>query len=265
MIDGPRPRRRIDTTVPHSARIWNYWTGGKDYYEVDRIAGDRYLDTYPPMRRFPPESRDWLRRAVTFLAQEEGARQFLDLGAGLPTSNNTHQIAQRIAPECRVVYVDHDPLVITHVDALLTSTPEGASSYVEADMEDTDLVLRGAGDTLDLSAPVAVVISDVLGHIVDWDEALGLVHRVMEALPSGSWLALSHSTAADEKHRRVQEEYNRSGAIPYIFREPSQTVELFAGLELVDPGYTSWPRWKPEATTGTATDRAGWGGVARKP
>ncbi|MBO8191349.1 SAM-dependent methyltransferase [Streptomyces oryzae] len=266
MTNASRPRRKIDTTVPHSARIWNYWTGGKDYYEVDRIAGDRYIDNYPPMRLFPPESRDWLRRAVTFLTRDEGARQFLDLGAGLPTSNNTHEIAQRIAPECRVVYIDHDPLVITHVEALLTSTEEGATAYVEEDMENTDLVLQGAAETLDLSKPVAVVISDVLGHIVDWDEALGLVRRLMDRLPSGSWLAMSHSTAADEKHREVQEEYNRSGAIPYIFREPSKTVQLFDGLELIDPpGYTSWPRWMPDADTGTATDRAGWGGVARKP
>ncbi|MEU6484925.1 SAM-dependent methyltransferase [Streptomyces sp. NPDC046887] len=256
---------RIDTSVAHSARVWNYWLGGKDHFAADRAAGDAYREKYPLIETFARESRDFLRRTVTYLARDAGIRQFLDLGAGLPTVDNTHEVAQRLAPESRIVYVDHDPLVLLHVHALLTSTPEGATAYVEADMRDTDAVLDGAARTLDLSAPVALVISDVLGHIVDWDEALSLVRRLVDRLPSGSYLALSHSTAGDEVHRAVQDEYNSSGAIPYVFREPETTVAFFEGLHMVEPGMVSWPNWRPDENTGTTTARAGWGAVARVP
>ncbi|MER6915607.1 SAM-dependent methyltransferase [Streptomyces sp. NPDC000594] len=258
------PPGKIDTSVPHSARVWNYWLGGKDHFPADQAAGDAYRERYPDIEPFAQESRGFLVRSVSHLARE-GVRQFLDVGAGLPTVNNTHEVAQRIAPECRVVYVDHDPLVLLHVEAMGISTSQGAMDYVLADMRDTEAVLAGAARTLDLSLPVGLVISDVLGHIVDWDDALGLVRRLVERLPSGSYLALSHSTAADETHRAVQEEYNNSGAIPYIFREPEQTKAFFDGLELVEPGYVSWPNWRPDATTGRLTERAGWGGVARIP
>jgi hypothetical protein len=261
----PMKPGEIDTSVPHSARVWNYWLGGKDHYPADAEAGDAYASKYPDIVPMARESRSFLVRSVTYLAKEAGVRQFLDLGAGLPAADNTHQIVQRIAPESRVVYVDHDPLVLRHVRAMGASSSDGAMDYVLADMRDTDAVLEGASETLDPSRPVAVVINDVLGHIVVWEEALGLVRRLMDRLPSGSHLSLSHSTAADEEHRAVQEEYNRSGAIPYIFREPEQTVALFDGLDLVEPGYVSWPHWRPDATTGRLTVRAGWGGVARKP
>ncbi|EDY49229.1 SAM-dependent methyltransferase [Streptomyces clavuligerus] len=259
------PTREIDTSVPHSARVWNYWLGGKDHYPADQAAGDAYRLEYPDIEAMAQESRGFLVRSVSYLAREVGIRQFLDVGAGLPTVNNTHEVAQRIAPDCRVVYVDHDPLVLLHVQAMGMSTEEGAMAYVLADMRNTDAVLDGAAGTLDLSQPVALVISDVLGHIVDWDDALGLVRRLVERLPAGSYLALSHSTAADEDHRAVQEAYNRSGAIPYVFREPDQTVHFFDDLDLVEPGFVSWPNWKPDANTGRLTERAGWGGVARIP
>ncbi|WP_221354697.1 SAM-dependent methyltransferase [Streptomyces beigongshangae] len=262
MTEPTRPSDQIDTSVAHSARVWNYWLGGKDHYPADQAAGDAYSSKYPNIVPFAGESRDFLRRTTAFLARQ-GIRQFIDLGAGLPTSNNTHDVAQRISPDCRVVYVDHDPIVLLHVHALLTSTPEGATSYVQADMRDTEAVLTGAAKTLDMTQPIALVSNDVLGHIEDWDEALSLVRRLLEQLPSGSYLSLSHSTAADKEHQAVQDEYNRSGAIPYIFREPSVTVEFFEGTDLVEPGFTSWPRWRPDATTGILTDRAGWGGVAR--
>ncbi|EDY47354.1 SAM-dependent methyltransferase [Streptomyces clavuligerus] len=258
-------RGEIDTSVPHSARVWNYWLGGKDYHPADQAAGDAYRERYPDIEPFAKESRAFLIRTVRYLAREAGIRQFLDVGAGLPTSNNTHEVAQRIAADCRVVYVDHDPLVLLHVGAMGLSTHEGAMAYVLADMRDTDAVIDGALKTLDLTRPVALVISDVLGHIVDWDDALGLVRRLVGRLPSGSYLALSHSTAADEKHRAVQEEYNNSGAIPYIFREPEQTKAFFDGLQLVEPGFVSWPNWRPDGNTGRLTERAGWGGVARIP
>ncbi|CAM5503750.1 SAM-dependent methyltransferase [Streptomyces californicus] len=196
--NGPELPSQIDTSVAHSARVWNYWLGGKDNFPADRAAGDAYRGKYPLIETFAQESRDFLRRTVTYLARDAGIRQFLDVGAGLPTANNTHEVAQRIAPDSRIVYVDHDPLVLLHVHALLTSTPEGATAYVEADMRDTDAVLAGAAKTLDLTQPVALVISDVLGHIVDWDDALSLVRRLVERLPSGSYLSLSHSTASDD-------------------------------------------------------------------
>ncbi|MEL3948111.1 MULTISPECIES: SAM-dependent methyltransferase [Streptomyces] len=259
----PTDPLQIDTSVAHSARVWNYWLGGKDWFPADQAAGDAYRDKYPMIEPMARESRGFLIRSVNWLAREAGIRQFLDVGAGLPTANNTHEVAQRIAPDCRVVYVDHDPLVLLHVHAMRKSTPEGAMDYVLADMRDTDAVLEGAAKTLDMNRPIALVINDVLGHIVDWDETLSLVRRLIARLPSGSYVSLSHSTAADEQHREVQEEYNNSGAIPYIFREPEQTVAFFDGLELVEPGYVSWPNWRPDATTGRLTERAGWGGVAR--
>jgi len=263
MTEPTRPSPQIDTSVAHSARVWNYWLGGKDHYPADRTAGDAYASRYPNIVPFAGESRDFLRRTTTFLAKDAGIRQFIDLGAGLPTSNNTHEVAQRISPDSRVVYVDHDPIVLLHVHALLTSTPEGATAYVQADMRDTDAVLTGAARTLDMTEPIALVINDVLGHILNWDEARGLVRRLVDQLPQGSYLSLSHSTAADEEHQAVQDEYNSSGAIPYIFREPAVAIELFEGTELIEPGFTSWPRWHPETNTGRLTDRAGWGGVAR--
>jgi hypothetical protein len=262
MTEPTRPSQQIDTSVAHSARVWNYWLGGKDHYPADQAAGDAYSGTYPNIVPFAKESRDFLRRTTAFLAKA-GIRQFIDLGAGLPTSNNTHEVAQRVSPDSRVVYIDHDPIVLLHVHALLTSTPDGDTAYVQADMRDTDAVLTGAAKTLDMTKPTALVINDVLGHIEDWDEARGLVRQLVEQLPTGSYLSLSHSTAADQDHQAVQDQYNRSGAIPYIFREPSVAVGLFAGTELVEPGFTSWPRWRPDANTGTLTDRAGWGGVAR--
>ncbi|MFE3019475.1 SAM-dependent methyltransferase [Streptomyces sp. NPDC059256] len=256
---------RIDTSVPHSARVWNFWLGGKDHYPADREAGLAYEAALPQARQWAQESRAFLRRTVTYLVAEAGIRQFLDLGSGLPTVNNTHEVAQRIASDARVVYVDHDPQVLLHVGALLTSTPEGATDYVEADMRDTERVLAGAADTLDLSQPVALVCTDVLGHIVDFDEALALIERLLRRLPSGSYLALSHCDADGPEHRAAQDAYNANGAIPYILRSPQQIARFFEGLELVEPGLVSWPNWRPEATTGTATERAGWGAVARVP
>ncbi|MFJ6661283.1 SAM-dependent methyltransferase [Streptomyces sp. NPDC091377] len=263
--DQPGQRPRIDTSVAHSARVWNYWLGGKDHYPADQAAGLAYEAALPQARQWAQESRAFLRRMITYLAAEAGIRQFLDLGSGLPTVNNTHEVAQRIAPDARVVYVDHDPQVLLHVGALLTSTPEGATAYVEADMRDTERVLAGAADTLDLSRPVALVCADVLGHIEDFDEALDLIDRIVRRLPSGSYLALSHCDADGPEHRAAQDAYNATGAIPYILRTPEQIARFFQGLELVEPGLVSWPNWRPDATTGTTTIRAGWGAVARIP
>ncbi|MGC5341806.1 SAM-dependent methyltransferase [Streptomyces sp. AM 4-1-1] len=256
---------RIDTSVPHSARIWNYWLGGKDNYPADRAAGDAYSGMFPDIGAFARASRGFLVRSVRYLARDVGIRQFLDVGAGLPTELNTHEVAQAVAPESRVVYADHDPLVLLHVHALLSSAPEGATDYINADMRDTEALLRAADASLDLTAPVGLVVSDVLGHITDLDEARDVVRRLTGALPSGSYLSLSHAAPTDPVHVAAQEAYNNSGAIPYILRTPEEIAGFFDGLELVEPGLVPWPRWRPTADTPAGPPSAGYGAVARIP
>jgi hypothetical protein len=180
----------IDTTVPHSARIWNYWLGGKDNYAVDREAGDQYVKVFPGIVDVARAGRAFLARAVRYLTLEAGIRQFLDVGTGLPTVDNTHELAQRAAPASRIVYVDNDPLVLAHARALLTSTPEGVTDYIDADMRDPGAVLARAASTLDLGQPVGLMIMGVMGHIPDDDEAQSIVQRLLAGLPSGSYLAL---------------------------------------------------------------------------
>ena len=178
------PSGRIDTSVPHSARIWNYWLGGKDNYPVDREAGDRYVEIFPGIIDLARHSRAFLTRTVRFLAGEAGIRQFLDIGTGLPTVDNTHQVAQRVAPESRIVYVDNDPLVLAHARALLTSTPEGACAYIDADLREPEKILDKAAETLDFSRPIGLMLMGILGHIEDYDEARSIVSRLLDRLPS---------------------------------------------------------------------------------
>ena len=186
--DSPAPP--IDTTVSHSARVWNYWLGGKDYYPVDREVGDRVAQMYPDIVLLARAARGFLTRAVQYLAGDAGIRQFLDIGTGLPTVNNTHQVAQSIAPESRVVYADNDPLVLAHARALLTSSPQGATDYVEADLRDPGKILREAARTLDFSKPVAITLIAILHHMTDFDEARSIVTRLMELCrPAATWLS----------------------------------------------------------------------------
>ena len=174
----------IDTSVPHSARIWNYWLGGKDNYPVDRAAGDAWIALNPEITVVARTSRAFLNRSVSYVAGEEGVRQFLDVGTGLPTADNTHQVAQRVAPDARVVYVDHDPLVLAHARALLVGTPEGETRYLDADMRDPENLLASAREILDFDRPVALMFMQVLGHIGDLDEARSLVRdHVRAAVP----------------------------------------------------------------------------------
>ncbi|MGH3975099.1 MAG: SAM-dependent methyltransferase, partial [Pseudonocardiaceae bacterium] len=189
---GPRSElaSKINFDVPHSARVWNYWMGGKDNYEVDQAAGDAYAALYPDISTVAKLSRQFLIRAVRFLAGEAKIRQFLDIGTGLPTMQNTHEIAQQIAPESRIVYVDNDPLVLTHARALLVNTtPEGVTTYVDADFYDPDLIISDARNVLNFTEPIAVMFMGVLGHVADFDELRSIVGRVMAAVPSGSYLA----------------------------------------------------------------------------
>ena len=236
----------IDATVPNSARIWNYWLGGKDHYPVDREAGDEYRAIYPEIVQVARASRQFLARAVLYLAGEAQVQQFLDIGTGLPTFNNTHDVAQRVAPGTRVVYVDNDPVVLAHARALLTST-EAVTAYVDADLRDPDEILAAAARTLDFTKPIGLMMLGILGHIGDDDEARSIVKRLLDALPSGSYLTICDGTNdLYEAGVEAQRLYNESGAVPYRLRSAQQIADFFEGLELVEPGVVSCPRWRPD-------------------
>ncbi|WP_112467322.1 SAM-dependent methyltransferase [Streptomyces triticisoli] len=262
----PAAHRKIDTSVPHSARIWNYWLGGKDNYPVDEEAGDAYTAVFPGIVTIARSSRAFLRRGITYLVAEAGIRQFLDIGTGLPTADNTHEVAQRIAPECRIVYVDNDPMVLTHARALLHSTPEGATDYVDADVLDPDRILAAAARTLDLTRPTALILSNILGHISDFDQARSIVTRLMDTLPSGSYLSINDgSRGVDPVFEQAQDAYNESGAVSYNLRTVEQITTFFDGLDLMDPGVVSVPHWRPDPGSPAAEPVAEHGGLARKP
>ncbi|MFB4304197.1 SAM-dependent methyltransferase [Actinomadura sp. NTSP31] len=257
----------IDSTVPQTARIWNYWLGGKDHFEVDRQVGDDILKVLPDMALFARATRQFLQRAVHHLTADLGVRQFLDIGTGLPTADNTHQVAQRAAPSARVVYVDNDPLVLAHARALLTGAPEGRTSYLDADLRDPERILAGAAETLDLGEPVALMLMGILGHITDDGEARSIVRRLTDALPSGSYLALYDATnVVDPASAAAIEIWNQSAEPPYVLRTPTQLEGFFEGLELLPPGVVSCPLWNaPAAEIGEATEIDEFCGVARKP
>jgi O-methyltransferase involved in polyketide biosynthesis len=263
----PEAAPKVDSSIPQTARIWNYWLGGKDNFAVDRAVGDEILAVMPDLLAIARESRAFLARTVTFLAKEAGIRQFLDLGTGLPTADNTHQVAQRIAPESRIVYVDHDPLVLVHARALLTSDPLGATDYIDADARQTDRVLTEARRTLDLDKPVAVMMLGLLGHVVDDQDAATLVDNIMSQLPSGSYLTIDDGTNVirSEEHQEAQRIWNESAEPPYRLRTPEQLAGFFDGLELVEPGVVSAPRWRPEPPGSEPPELDVFGGVGRKP
>ncbi|QBI54969.1 SAM-dependent methyltransferase [Streptomonospora litoralis] len=261
---GPAPAG-VDTTVAHSARVWNYWLGGKDNYAADREVGDYVFAAYPEIVEAARADRAFLIRAVTHLAREEGIRQFLDIGTGLPTRDNTHQVAQEVAPESRIVYVDNDPLVLSHARALLVGTPEGATDYVDADLRDPQAVLQRAAALLDLSRPVALTVLGTMGHIADTGEAHELVARYMNALPSGSFLALCDGSSTSPEMVEAAERWNATAALPYHLRSPEEFAGFFTGLHLLDPGVVSATRWRPDETADAARDADQYCGVARKP
>jgi hypothetical protein len=257
-------------TVPHSARIWNYWMGGKDNYDVDREAGDAYIAVFPGIVDLAKQSRQFLIRAVTYLAADAGMRQFLDIGTGLPTMQNTHEVAQSAAPESKIVYVDNDPLVLAHARALLVNTTdEGVTTYVNADLHDPDQILADARNVLNFRQPIAVMFMGILGHVQEFDEVASVVKRIMDAVPSGSHLLLWDSTATThtgEGFTDAQEGYDDTGAVPYVLREPEQIATLFEGLEILEPGVVSISLWRPNPTDlGTAKPVDGYGAIARKP
>ncbi|MGH3906453.1 MAG: SAM-dependent methyltransferase [Pseudonocardiaceae bacterium] len=258
---------KINADVPHSARIWNYWMGGKDNYEVDRTAGDAGVGVYPDIVTMAKQSRQFLIRAVRYLASEAGIRQFLDIGTGLPTMQNTHEVAQHFAPESRIVYVDNDPLVLAHARALLVNTtPEGVTTYMDADFHDPDLIIADARNVLNFTQPIGVMFMGVLGHVAEFDDVRSIVARVMDAVPAGSYLAMYDGTDTNKAYVELCENYTATGGVPYIPRSIDQIAQCFEGLEMVDPGLVSITQWRPD-TTEVGKDEpmdAAFGAVARK-
>ncbi|WP_019635068.1 SAM-dependent methyltransferase [Actinomadura atramentaria] len=250
MSTGPQPA--IDTSVPHSARIWDYWLGGKDNYRADREAGDEVLRYVPDIAVSARQDRAFLGRAVRF-AVERGIRQFLDVGSGLPTAVNTHEAAQRLAPESRVVYVDNDPLVLVHARALLSSSPEGVTEYLEADMREPAKVVEAAARTLDFGRPTALLLLGVLNHVLDGDEARDIVRRLCAPLAPGSLLIVSHTcdhtseTLDGEAMRRAVRSVMERGGTPICARSRDDIAAFFTGVELLEPGVVSCSQWRPDA------------------
>jgi hypothetical protein len=263
------PHPAIDVSVAHPARRYNYWLGGKDNFAADRASADQIAETYPQVREAARANRAFLQRATRFLTEEAGLRQFLDIGTGLPTADNTHEVAQRIAPETRVVYVDNDPLVMTHARALLTSTRQGETAYLEADLRDPGLIIREARETLDLSRPVGLMLIAVLHFIPGQGAAQPLVRELLDALPSGSYLTVTHATADFDpvEARDAYEALQHSGRAEFWTRRREEIETFFEGLEMVEPGLSPITGWRPPAGAEVVDGREVkiWGGMGRKP
>ncbi len=256
----------IDMSVPHSARIWNYWLGGKDNFAADRVVGDQIRQINPAIAQIAREDRAFLGRAVRHVVADAGVRQLLDIGTGLPTADNTHEVAQRIAPESRIVYVDNDPLVLVHARALLVGADEGATDYIEADVHDPDTILAEATRTLDLTRPVALMLLAIIQFILDDDEAEAVVRRLVDAVPSGSYLVVSHAT--NEVNTEVMDahlaHWNAHGTPKFCYRTRRQILRYFDGLDLLDPGAVFLPFWRPDPGA-TPVPMDGICAVGRKP
>jgi hypothetical protein len=258
----------LDATRPHMARVYDFWLDGKDNYAADRAVAEQVAAAYPDVLVAVRAQRAFLARAVHFLATEAGIRQFLDIGTGLPSANNTHQVAQRAAPASRVVYVDNDPIVLGHARALLSSSPEGATAYIDADLRDTPAILEQAAGVLDFGQPVAVMLLGILQGIPDQDDPGAIIGRLMDAVPPGSYLAIAQiagDIATDEVAEGVQR-YNEQAAAPVAARTHAEVCRFFAGLDLVEPGVVQVHRWRPGAgDLGNDRELAIYAGVARKP
>ena len=260
---------QIDTSVAHPARRYNYWLGGKDHFAADRESGDLLVRAFPTARVAARENRDFLRRSVRFVA-ESGVRQFLDIGTGLPVPDNTHEIAQRIAPSAHVLYVDNDPIVMTHARALTVGTPEGRTGYLEADLRDPDRILASdeLRSVLDLTRPVALLLVAVLHFIHDDEQAAAIVDRLLDALPAGSYLVASNLTLDYAPPAQVakHEELLAAGRTDARARDRAQFGRFFGRLDLVEPGIVAVSDWRPtapESERPTAADVAIYGAVGR--
>jgi S-adenosyl methyltransferase len=266
----PRPDAaidsRFDVSAAHIARVYNYWLGGKDHFAADRIAGDATIGVYPGIRQSAQANRAFLARVVRYLAGTEGIRQFLDIGTGLPTANNTHEVAQATVPYSRIVYVDNDPLVLAHARALLTSTPEGATAYLDADLRDTEKILDQAAGTLDFTQPVAIMLIAVLHYIPDLAEARDIVARLLAAVPTGSFIAISHAGSDLFPHEIAAFEKNLNEHLPndrHVARPREDVALFFEHTTLLAPGVVRVSEWRPDAGEAPLPTTL-WGGVGRK-
>jgi SAM-dependent methyltransferase len=260
-----KPRSPINPRVPTIARVYDYWLGGKDNFAVDRELAKRFVQADPMVIAGVRSNRAFLQRAVRFLAGDMGIRQFLDVGTGIPTANNTHEVAQSIEPGCRVVYVDNDPMVLAHARALLTSVT-APTAYIDADARDTARILTEAARVLDFGRPVAVMLIDLLHCIPDADNPARIVSELVRAVQPGSYLAISHP--ASDIHAGPMAEgaaaMNKSLTAPVTFRRFGDVASFFDGLELAEPGVVATTQWRPDPGADT-TPLPGWVGVARKP
>ena len=258
---------QLDTRHAHSARVYNYWLGGQDNFAADREAAEQAIAANPGIVADVRANREFLARAVRYLAAECGVRQFLDVGAGLPTANNTHQVAQAVAPDARVVYVDNDPLVLVHARTLLSSSPEGRTAYVEADLRDTAAIIRQASHSLDLGAPIALMLLIIVHLIPDPEDPYGIVARLVDALPAGSCLVLAHpasdirAASMAEMTRRVNQRMSGPQA---TMRDRAAIARFFDGLELAEPGVVQPPRWRPDPVIISPDQVTAWCAAARK-
>jgi O-methyltransferase involved in polyketide biosynthesis len=258
--------RGFDTSAPSPARMWNYWIGGKDHFAADREAADKIMAAMPALPAIARSVRYFLIDIVQSLTVDYGIRQFLDIGTGLPTADNTHDVAQRAAPESRIVYADYDPVVLAHARALLTSSPEGETDYIQADLRDTGAILSAAARTLDFTKPVAILLLAVLHFIPDADDPYAIVRKLMDAVPSGSYLVIVHAPS-DRNPEEMAEQtrrYNESGAEFMRPRSQEEILRFFTGLELIGPGVAPLSEWLPEGQAGPASGEA-VAGVGRKP
>ncbi|MBD0419045.1 SAM-dependent methyltransferase [Streptomyces sp. TRM S81-3] len=255
-----------DTAVAHNARVWNYWIGGTDHHPVDRRVGDHVAGMFPVIREVARADRLFLGRAVRLITAERGVRQFLDIGTGLPTGDNTHQIAQRLAPGARTVYVDNDPAVLAHARTLLAGTPEGTTDYIHADVRDADAVLERAARTLDFGRPVAVMMLGILNFVLDTASAREIVRGIMARVPPGSCLALTHPTfdadVGGEGQIPAMEFWNEHATPPITARSREDVAAFFEGLELLDPGLVPCSQWHAGAGAPAVPQ---FGAVAVKP
>jgi O-methyltransferase involved in polyketide biosynthesis len=256
----------LDTSVAHVARVYDYWLGGKDNFAADRAAGEQAIQAYPDIVYSVRANRAFLARTVRYLAGEAGIRQFLDIGTGIPTANNTHEVAQEVAPGSNVVYVDNDPVVLTHARALLVSGEHGHTHYIDADLRDTGWILAEAAQTLDFSRPVAIMLMAILQHIDEAEDPYAIVDSLLAAVPPGSYLALSHPAADIETEAMAQmaERLNKLMAEKVTFRTRPQVALFFDGLELVEPGMVRVQEWRPVSEIEARSPAALWGGVGRK-
>lgn len=269
--------RDIDTSRPHSARMYDYYLGGKDHFDVDKQAAEMVADAYPGIFVCARENRAFMHRATRVLAREHGIRQWLDIGTGIPTEPNLHQVAQAVVPDARVVYADNDPLVLKYAERLMRSTRQGRTTYIEADVNDPQTLLDASEltDVLDLTQPVALSLNALMHFVTDDQDPYGIVSRLLDVFPSGSALALSHCTPDFDPPtwQKVTDIYTNAGT-PVRFRSQADVARFFDGLELLDPGITVGHRWRPDAADGSTDTTAGtptdaevslWTGLAIKP